>query len=162
MKDHLSKFLTSSLLLCFLAVTQLSATDLATLRPKGNATVPSDAPIQPPQAFVDNALALKSFDGLTLSNKGITYFSGTLLYDGSIGYYPVADSFGSRDVLLDGNALSAASVNSILAAAALYESDYAPGDGALDLSGGTNAAPTGQGLTDKATLISAGWTVTTN
>lgn len=34
--------------------------------------------------------------------------------------------------------------------------------GTLDLSGGTNAAPTGQGLIDKATLILAGWTVTTN
>lgn len=33
---------------------------------------------------------------------------------------------------------------------------------AINLSGGTNAAPTGQGLTDKATLITAGWTVTTN
>lgn len=29
------------------------ASDLATLRPKHNATVPVDAPIQPPQAFVD-------------------------------------------------------------------------------------------------------------
>jgi len=33
--------------------------------------------------------------------------------------------------------------------------------GTLNLAG-TNAAPTGQGITDKATLNSRGWTVTTN
>jgi hypothetical protein len=32
----------------------------------------------------------------------------------------------------------------------------------VDLSGGTNAAPTGAGLAAKAALIAAGWTVTTN
>jgi hypothetical protein len=32
----------------------------------------------------------------------------------------------------------------------------------LNIGGTGNAAPTGQGLTDKATLISRGWTVTTN
>jgi hypothetical protein len=30
------------------------------------------------------------------------------------------------------------------------------------LEGGTNAAPTGQGVTDKAYLNANGWTVTTN
>lgn len=57
------------------------------------------------------------------------------------------------------NALSAASVNHILArgvASAAFVS------GQLRLQGGTNAAPTGQGITDKATLIARGVTVTTN
>ena len=34
--------------------------------------------------------------------------------------------------------------------------------GSVNVAGTGNAAPTGQGLTDKATLISRGWTVTTN
>jgi hypothetical protein len=32
----------------------------------------------------------------------------------------------------------------------------------VKLEGGTNAAPTGQGITDKTFLNSNGWTVTTN
>lgn len=58
-----------------------------------------------------------------------------------------------------GDALSAASVNHILARCASV-----PGiaGAELHLNLGTNAAPTGQGLTDKATLIAGGWTVQTN
>ena len=57
-----------------------------------------------------------------------------------------------------GCALNAASVNSVLARA------VASGitTGTFNLTGGTNAAPTGQGITDKAALITAGVTVTTN
>jgi hypothetical protein len=60
------------------------------------------------------------------------------------------------------NALPAAAVNQILA-------DFVVSLGisgrvvcTVTLSGGTNAAPTGQGILDEATLIAAGWTVTTN
>lgn len=35
-------------------------------------------------------------------------------------------------------------------------------NGTVDLSGGTNAAPTGAGATAKANLITKGWTATTN
>ena len=55
-------------------------------------------------------------------------------------------------------ALNAASVNQVLArgvAAGTTVADY-------ELSGGTNAAPSGQGVADKATLIGAGNTVNTN
>jgi len=62
------------------------------------------------------------------------------------------------------NALSETSVNSILAL--LVSLDDTGGTstfyGNVDLSGGTNAAPTGQGLVDKATLEARGCTVTTN
>ena len=34
--------------------------------------------------------------------------------------------------------------------------------GIINVGGTGNAAPTGQGITDKNTLISRGWTVTTN
>lgn len=57
------------------------------------------------------------------------------------------------------NALDDTSVNLLLArcvANAAYVS------GSISLIGGTNSAPTGQGLTDKATLIGRGVTVQTN
>lgn len=59
---------------------------------------------------------------------------------------------------LDADALSAASVNEILArgVASGLTSEF------IDLSGGTNAAPSGQGIVDKATLIGNGCTVNTN
>ena len=55
--------------------------------------------------------------------------------------------------------LTAAAVNSILAA---FVAAGRTGSFNLLLSGGTNAAPTGQGITDKATLVSRGWVVATN
>ena len=57
------------------------------------------------------------------------------------------------------NAFSAATVNAILAR---YIANAGFVSGSIDISGGTNAAPTGQGITDKATLVTRGVTVTTN
>lgn len=57
------------------------------------------------------------------------------------------------------NALSAATVNAILAR---FVANAAFVTGVIDLSGGTNAAPTGQGLTDVTTLRGRGVTVTIN
>lgn len=56
-----------------------------------------------------------------------------------------------------GNALTAASVNAILAR---FVANAAFVSGQIDLSGGTNAAPTGQGLTDVTTLRGRGVDVT--
>lgn len=134
----------------------------------GNATVPPDAPIQPPQSFVDYyplVVAAISSDNLDLSNKGITYIlggkSGATSSSFGIVQWTVneADTIGNPVITLSGNAL--ASVNEILSSLVADPVALAA-DGTLDLSGGTNAAPTGQGITDKATLIAAGWTVTTN
>lgn len=58
-----------------------------------------------------------------------------------------------------GNALTAASINQILHTCAL--SNLSAGSN-VNLNGGTNAAPTGQGVTDKNTLIANGATVVTN
>jgi len=58
------------------------------------------------------------------------------------------------------NQLSAAAVNDILAA--FVTANRTSGTRILNLGGTGNAAPTGQGLTDKQTLIDRGWTVTTN
>jgi hypothetical protein len=60
------------------------------------------------------------------------------------------------------NLLTSAAVNAILAAFVAAGRTSASGTCILNLGGTGNAAPTDQGLTDKATLISRGWTVTTN
>jgi hypothetical protein len=57
--------------------------------------------------------------------------------------------------------LNAASINQILARC-VASPIFASGGISVTLGGGTNAAPTGQGNLDKATLIAAGNTVTTN
>lgn len=59
-----------------------------------------------------------------------------------------------------GNALTQTTVDAILAACVAGGS--AAGIEVLDLTGGTNATPSAAGLADKATLQTAGWTVTNN
>lgn len=66
--------------------------------------------------------------------------------------------FDGMSVLLNGCALNAASVNAILHLGVLSNTTTST----YNLSGVTNAAPTGQGIADKATLIAMGNTVTTN
>jgi len=60
-----------------------------------------------------------------------------------------------------GNALPVAAVNQILADLVVNLASR-PAVGACNLSGGSNAAPTGQGIIDKAAIAAHGWTVTTN
>ena len=57
------------------------------------------------------------------------------------------------------NQLIFTAVNNILAT--FVAANRTTGTRILNLGGTGNAAPTGQGITDKATLISRGWTVTT-
>lgn len=64
----------------------------------------------------------------------------------------------SNNISMPGCALDAASVNHILA---VYLASGVTSR-TITLSGGTNAAPTGQGIADKAALILAGNTVVTN
>lgn len=65
---------------------------------------------------------------------------------------------GIIGVSLAANALSATAVNAILARARVLSSTVS----FVNLSGGTNAAPTGQGIIDKNHLISLGKSITTN
>jgi hypothetical protein len=58
------------------------------------------------------------------------------------------------------NLLTETAVNAILAA--FVAANRTTGTRMLNLGGTGNAAPTGQGITDKATLQSRGWTVITN
>lgn len=67
--------------------------------------------------------------------------------------------FGSGNyIYLAGNALDETTVDLVLARGVASGMT----DGSIDLSGGTNAAPSIAGQADKATLIGAGVTVTTN
>lgn len=110
-------------------------------------------------AFFENPL-LESIDLSSL----VSIFSGgeldiqgnTLLSTIDISNYVPLD--GSGDVYSN-NALSASTVNSILRR---YVLNAAFVSGSVDLSGGTNAAPTGQGLADVAILTTRGVNVTTN
>ena len=61
--------------------------------------------------------------------------------------------------LVSEDMLSSGFLSSIAYMESLFGSPYQPN---VDLSQGYNQPPTGQGITDKATLISNGWSVTTN
>ena len=63
---------------------------------------------------------------------------------------------------LQNNLLTSTAVNAVLAALVAAGRTSASGTCVVNVGGTGNAAPTGQGITDKATLISRGWTVTTN
>lgn len=137
---------------------------LATSNGGGNATVPADAPIHPPQAFVDNIREFSKFtsDGLVLSDRGITYLDPALIVDMNTdgGWFPIALSYsGFPSINLSGNVLSVANINAILEAIVYFGP---AGNYTLNLSGNGMGAPTGQGLVDKQVLISVGWTVLTN
>ncbi len=103
--------------------------------------------------------ALTSISLPALVGSGVTLINlstNAVLTTISIGASSLLNGFNLNS---SGCALTAATVNSILAigvANAGYTS------GVLNLGGGTNAAPTGQGILDKATLLGRGVTVTTN
>jgi hypothetical protein len=69
----------------------------------------------------------------------------------------IADLLLVASINVSGNALSAAQVNAALIAL----DDSGVTAGTADFSGGTNAAPTGAGITAKTNLIGKFWTVTT-
>lgn len=72
---------------------------------------------------------------------------------------------GITRLYFNNNLLTVTAVNNILRAAVLGGgvNNVPPGQTySLNIGGAGNAVPTGQGLTDKATLISRGWSVVTN
>ncbi len=117
-------------------------------------------------------VALTSAGGLlNFSNSGLVTLTLTPLVTASAGidahgcpafttltmtnYLPT----NGTTINFNGGALTAASVNTILARAV---ANAAYVSGTINCAGGTNLAPTGQGITDKATLIARGVTVLTN
>lgn len=115
----------------------------------GNATVPPDAPIQPPQAFVDNVTKfqpnfnLNTGNVVDISNQGITFIETA---DNGLVFkwaYSVGNSMGTPNLNASGNALTLAVVDALLASFVANIGTFGgSGPGILDLSGGTNAAPT--------------------
>lgn len=109
------------------------------LRGSGNATVPPDYPILPPQAGVDNIPTLLnvSVDTLNLSGKGITSIDGATVNQWAGNAKIVNGGFGLID--LSDNSLSVASVDDILEN--LDPSLGQPDNPTINLSGQTPAAP---------------------
>jgi hypothetical protein len=98
--------------------------------------------------------SIPSLSGLTLltgfacSENQLTSFAG-----GS-----VSNTLG--DFYAQNNQLNVSGVNNILSA--FVAANRTTGARVLNLGGIGNAAPTGQGIIDKATLTGRGWTVITN
>jgi len=95
-----------------------------------------------------------SFAALTSSGGDCNFSSCTSLTSFSLP----SITFGNNTINGEGDALDLTSVNALLATGVTS----APTTASFLLDGGTNAAPTGQGLTDTSTLVSAGNTVITN
>lgn len=97
-----------------------------------------------------------SFPSLVTTSEHVFIEANPLLTSVSL---PLWVPTNGKSQFFDGNALDAVSVNHILARCVANAGFVS---GTLDLSGGTNAAPTGQGIADAATLSGRGVTVNTN
>lgn len=106
----------------------------------------------------DTSLTSLSMPSFTTASPGLNFISSgcTLLANVSLPVFLPSDG---AEIHFENCALNAVSVNHILARC-IASGGYV--SGVVDLSGGTNAAPTGQGIADKADLITRGVTVTTN
>lgn len=94
----------------------------------------------------------------TLNVTGCTALTALSVFSTTLTTVTISTLPAAGSVGFQGCALNVASVNAILVA--LDANGLSGGQVYLDL--GTNAAPTGAGLTAKANLISKGWTVATN
>lgn len=102
-----------------------------------NAVVPENAPILPPQAFVDASMdgSWADFGVLDLSDRGITHIDITQ----SEHYTYLQNNLGEAASFdFSGNDLSRAEIDSILSSLA----SLTVSSGYLNFSGGTNATPT--------------------
>jgi hypothetical protein len=108
-----------------------------------------------------NAPAMVSYAS-TISAPSASMGNVTTAVFGTVG---TLKSIGGN-ITLSGLKLDAASVNGILALLVSLDGTNGTtlwGSGrVLTINGGTNAAPSGQGITDKATLQARGCTITTN
>lgn len=131
----------------------------------GNAMVPDNSMILPPQAMVDAFMMSGNNWGYAVQaiDCGITFYSPNML-DTYLGMVEaVRDPLIVRiSIELNGNKLPSSNVNSILNKVVNTTTVAGSANGYIDLSGPEMGAPTGQGITDKATLISRGVTVITN
>lgn len=102
---------------------------------------------------------------VAISLPALTTVTGAFLFTGNTSLTtlstPVYLPTNGSSISGTNCALSATSVNNMLHRCVLQPTWGNAGE-SIDLSGGTNAAPSGQGIADKATLIGRGATVTTN
>lgn len=128
----------------------------------GNATVPNDASVQPPQSFVDsyavyiNSIIQSMGVGIDFTGLGITYISSSFVAATiQIQAAIPADIYA----VLANNALTSEVIDVIL-----NDVDTtAINGGFLDISGGTNAAPTGGAANANIiSLLLKGWTINYN
>ena len=87
-------------------------------------------------------------------------FGSTLLTGYTSGSFATQKNLAALDLSICG--LSQAAVNQVLADCVTSLGISGRVACTLLLNGGSNGAPSGAGITNKATLIAAGWTVTTN
>lgn len=84
----------------------------------------------------------------------------------TLGTIGTLKQIAGTTITLSGQKLTSANVNAIMALLVSLNGSSgttAWGSGkTLTINGGTNGAPTGQGITDKATLVARGATITTN
>ena len=124
-----------------------------------------------PAGVFDNLTALQDLEidnnALTALPAGVfdnlTALQGLILNNNALTALPagVFDNLTAlQGLILTNNALTVSAVNQLLAELVATVGSRVICN--LDISGGTNAAPTGQGILDAATLVAAGWTVTTN
>ncbi len=113
------------------------------------------------------SLTTASFAGMVAYGSTITINSGLgNLTSVTLGTIGTLKSIAGATINISGQKLTQANVNAILAL--LVSLDGTNGTtlwGAgktLTINGGTNGAPSGQGITDKATLQGRGATITTN
>ncbi len=71
-------------------------------------------------------------------------------------------NFSEGALYFNGCALGNAQEDGLLAALVSMEANVPGNDATLDISGGTNAVPDSTGAADVATLVAAGWFITTN
>lgn len=114
--------------------------------------------------FRDSSTTSLTMPSTIVNYENINIQDNASLTSLSLGVIGTVKAVNDGQVLAYNNALDAASINGILA---LFVSlDGTNGTTLFDqtiwLQGGTNAAPTGQGLIDKATLQARGCTVETN
>ena len=109
--------------------------------------------------YCDSNQLTGSIPSISANTALVTFYCHANQLAGYVGgAFPA--SLGNFDASY--NPLTGSAVNAILAGAVAGGRTSASGTCVLNISGTGPAAPTGQGITDKSTLISRGWTVDTN
>lgn len=134
------------------ALTFINCTAITSISLPLLATVPAGAP-----TFTGNtALTTLNLASLQSAGLGMSTANSTLLSNLTLGPLVLTNT---KVYNFSNCALPSATVNYILARGVASASFVT---GTINLNGGTNGAPTGQGIADKATLIGRGCTVSTN